>query len=130
MNIMNVYQRTIYVFTHRIDELQSYLENMIEKIIEEEMEGESEKLLIPFVLAADANLEEGDKGKLPKKEISDLENSFGRKIEFEEEAKEEVEEEPEEEKFNAKRSFYLRSTSHSRINWTILPYKVLKNFFF
>ena len=75
----NRYRRVIRTFIHRIDKLQSYVDNVLGQFIEEMESEESSKYLIPFALLRDANLEKGDEDKFTKKEIANLEKKFGRK---------------------------------------------------
>ena len=75
---MKTFDQSIRVFLKRIDDLQSYVENILSQFVEEEKDN---KLLIPFILASHAN---DDKRKLTEEEIEDFENKFGRKIEFKE----------------------------------------------
>jgi hypothetical protein len=79
---MKNFEKIISIFLNRIDGLQSYVENILSQFVEDEKDN---KLLIPFILASNANRGEDDSRKLNQKEISDLEKKFGRKIEFEDE---------------------------------------------
>ena len=78
---MKTFDQTIKLFLKRIDDLQSYVENILSQFVEEEKDN---KLLIPFILASHANRGDDDIRKLSEEEIVDLENKFGRKIEFKE----------------------------------------------